>query len=210
MAQKISEESPSIWTKQGEAYLTAPAIVKEVKDISGHTFEKSGWTAEVGLEVGIQLEGYENLVTLFIFGKYKRNESDQIVGHSFRSSVISFLSRILGDEAEVDDDWSLMPHVLQKCLNKEIVVLKYGKGLYTAKDDTEKINWGYWDRIQAPNKASDLAVEFQENVNNGYPREYVADTFALFSAKKQTSGEDQSTSFNYGSNVNNPDDVNTI
>lgn len=195
MARKVNEDAPSIWTKQGNAIFTALVPIVSVKDISGETIGNNGFTPEVGLEVEYEIEGYEKPKKVFIFGKYKRNDNNEIIGFSYKNSVVSFLVRVLGKDIDVNDDWSLMQSELQKCVGKKTHILKYGKGLYTG-GEKPTIDWQYWDRVHKDGK--ELAIEFLDSISRGYPKDYDEYCFDKL-AKAKT----DDTTFNYGANAQN-------
>lgn len=197
MSRKVAEEALSTWTKQGDAILTSKAKIVSVANVSGKTYEKSGFTPEVGLEVVFEIEGYERLTKINIFSKYKRKENGEIIGFSYRSSVVAFLNRVLERTAEVNDDWSLDPKELKLCEGKEVYILKYGKGIYEG-GEKPTVDWQHWDRVGITGER--LADEFKESVNKGFPNDYNPNSFDLLS-KILKSNKDNETNFNYGANA---------
>lgn len=173
MAQKISE-AQEVGKLTAKGIMVFEGKVESVEDISGEIF-KSGFQCEVGVRVKVNV-GYDTPTEMTIFSQFKKvnGEIKGYKGGGF-SAISRFLARTLGNDAEVNDDFTLMPSVLQKIVGKKIFLLRYAAGTYSKPGTDEvKINWKTWDRVSR-NNVEELTNEFLAEVEKGYPNDFTPD-----------------------------------
>jgi hypothetical protein len=184
--------------------MISEAEIKEIDDLSGMDIGK-GYEPEVCVELKVDMGDFEKKFK--IMGSYRRAEgSNVITGHHKYSDVIKFLSRVLGKGAMVNDDWSLDMNVLKQTVGKKILILQYVNGLYDGKiDGKQHLSWQPFGAIGVPGQhvADDLHNEFKASLERGWPRDFKPDIYVEFEQRR----EDDSTSFDYGDNVEGDSDT---
>ena len=160
------------------------AVIEEIEDVSGEEVGKNGYIPEIGLKLTLNI-GQEFKPKLFLFGKYDRDKNGEIKGWKKYNDVGIFLSRVLGDEAEINDDFTIPQAVIDKLKFKEIWRLSYCAGSY---NDRPSFNtFGRIANVNTP--PEDLFKEFENRMP--WIKDYTPDVWEAHNQQK----EDNATSF---------------
>lgn len=148
MAKMLEEATGSPWIKvedyKGLKY--AVAKITKVENMAGQTSKSSGKKFECALKVLLQVGDRER--QLWLFAKYEIVEG-KIVGIPKFSSPVSFLVRVLGKQALINDDGYTIPETtLSKCAGKEVLLLEYVSGEYKDKDGDMRPSWNIYERVK--------------------------------------------------------------
>lgn len=170
MARKISDME-FVGKITGKGLKVYKGKVVEAIDISG-TDSKGGFQYEIG--VGLKVEvGYESPIAIEITGRYhyKDDIPSGIKGQA-NSDIAIFLTRINGNDASFNDDWTLRKEQIKAAIGKEIYILQYSTKEYTDKNSgLLKAGKKYYGRIGVKGE-EELTKEFLDSVERGFPQDY--------------------------------------
>jgi hypothetical protein len=120
-------------------YIIMPFTVKNIEVTMFRTNPNSGKMVDISLEIDIEREkkdGTTQTSKLFIDGNYKKNINNVVEGWGSAFKIKEFiLACNPGLKFETDDAGRIPDDVWQKCIEKEIYVLKY----LSTKDNGEEL-----------------------------------------------------------------------
>lgn len=154
------------------------------------TIGANGFKPEICLEVIFKDDDFEK--KLFLFGKFKKNSKDMITGwDSFLNNVQRLLAKLLGNEAQIEEDLSIPPEVLKKLEGKEFQYVNYQSNRQYETENGTKYSYSVWPKIfNVDEDIEDVKAQFAADLP--YLKDYAPE---LVQKKKK---EDES--FNYGAN----------
>ena len=156
----------------GKGALIKTASIINVIDYSNYpnqtevkVYGKNGFTPELCLEIKFQDESYEGKMSLF--GKFKKNSKGLITAWDpWNNNVQRLLAKLLGEQAQIEDNLSIPQDVLDKLLAKEFKYVNYITNRTYQSDNGEKNSWQKWGKIFTIEQTTE---EITEEWNNNLP-----------------------------------------
>lgn len=156
----------------GKGALIKTASIINVIDYSNYPnqtevkiYGSKGFTPEICLEIKFQDESYEGKMSLF--GKFKKNSKGLITAWDpWNNNVQRLLAKLLGKEAQIEENLSIPQDVLDKLIGKEFKYVNYITSRTYDKGDGEKNSWQKWGKIFTTEQTTE---EITEEWNNNLP-----------------------------------------
>uniref|UniRef100_A0A6H2A2Y4 Uncharacterized protein n=1 Tax=viral metagenome TaxID=1070528 RepID=A0A6H2A2Y4_9ZZZZ len=167
-------------------------IIKDIQDVSNHpnrektTMGSKGFEPEIALIVNYDTGmGFDKKI--YLFGKYiKDTVTGKLKGWSAKGNdVQGFLRTVYGNDAYLEDDYSIPKSLLARCAGKKFTVVRFVDGWY--KDKPSYSNWGR--TFPAGATAEEVSVEWFKAVN--YMKKYNPSIIDEYRDKQ----EEEATSF---------------
>jgi hypothetical protein len=147
--------------------------VTAVKDLSGTALEFiNNKTFDLALEVSYEGDTFPQLY----FGNLKFDEAGAVIGWG-GGFIVARLFECAGISTELNEENRFEKSDLRKLIGKEVYVVSYSAGTYTAKDNSTKQNYNTWNQTFQPVEDEDLlrAVilgAWTQSRDKGYPKDY--------------------------------------
>ena len=134
------------------------------------TIGEKGFTPDLCLVADFKVDDFEK--KLYVFGKFKRNDKGLITKwDSWNNNVQRLLAKLLGDQAEIEENLSIPPDVLLKLVGKEFKYVNYISNRTYQSDDGEKNSWQIWGKVFSLSQSLDEMIE-EWNANLPYINDY--------------------------------------
>lgn len=140
-----NSSSDSFGEKIGTGVYIKIGEVKSVVDHSNYpkaegekkTIGNKGFEPELCLEIEFAVDDYKKKVMLF--GNFKRNSNGLVTGwDGWNNNVQRLLYKLLGNQAELEEDLSIPNDVLQKLIGKQFKFISYQSNReYESQDGTK-------------------------------------------------------------------------
>lgn len=150
---KLTNNEQSDYVKVGTgAYIKEGKII-DVIDHSNYpnakevkTIGTNGFQPELCLEIKYITDDYER--KMMVFGNFKKNTKGMIVSwDGWNNNVQRILYKLLGEEAEIEENLSIPPDVLRKLWDKEFKYISYQSNRTYNTEDGEKYAFQTFPKI---------------------------------------------------------------
>lgn len=161
-------------TNQSPGVFTSVCQVQKITDLS-RTMLGFGKTFDLAVEVELSVPELSWNPKFTVYGDFKRDGQQTIVGWGGAFKVRDFIKVLTGKDMEIDTDNPVIdPNLLNECLGKSFMRLSYKAGL---KDDGVTTKYNDWNTVAPPDTDSDhfKARFFANYKKTGHPKNFNPD-----------------------------------